>query len=121
MDMINYKRINYYNEVSKETIRNDEEVKDFMDLLYKSITKIDNFRISKNIVYKLTHPIKTIKNNSEYKRLKKIEKDFNNLVEYNVMYFNNDEFADLDEDLDVAAKYTKPNAVKKYIKSLNIK
>ena len=121
MNKTTYELIKYYDEVSKDNIRNDEEVIEFTDELYKKITKVSNFKFNEKIIYKILHPVKTLKNYNEYSRLKKIENNFNNLVEKNVMYFNNDEFADLDKDLNETAKYLKPNAVKKYIKSISLK
>ncbi len=116
-----FELINYYDKKSIEYLYEDKEIKSFKEELDEEFKIVNNFKYNKSIAYKLIHPIKTIKNYEKFKKVMKIDRDFNRLVTASVMNYNEDQFGNLEDDLEATAKFEKPKVIKKYIKTVSLK
>ena len=110
--------IEYYTELSKKEVMSVKEVKDFNDQLNDELSKVSNLKFNRNVFMKLAHPIKTIKNSFDYRRLNKIKTNFNYFMNSNVLQYVCEESGELTSDLDYAARYYKPKAAVEYVRTL---
>ena len=113
--------VNYYTEISKQESFKIKEVREFSDTLDDEFNRVVNLKFNRNIIQKIIHPFVTIKSNIDYRRLNKIKKEFNYYLDSSVLLYDNGDFGEPDKDLEGAATYYKPQAIKEYVKKVNIK
>ena len=110
-----------FDDKSKEIIDNMDSIKDFKNNLDEREKLVDNFNVNNNILKKLLHPVKLVKNYKESKRIKRIRNTFNNMYYTSVLSYVTEETGDLQVDLDNAAYKVKPAYIDNYVKSLKLK
>ena len=110
-----------FDDKSKEIIDNMDSVKEFRTDLDEKQKIVDNFNVNNNIIKKLLHPVKLVKNYNESKRLKRIRNTFNDMYYASVLTYVTEETGDLQVDLDNAAYKVKPAYMDAYVKSLKLK
>lgn len=113
--------VSYYTDLSKKELFKVKEINEFSLELNSEMERVSNLKFNRSIVKKLMHPITTIRANNDYKRLKKIQDEFNYYVDSSVLLYDNSEFGELENDLRSAAVYYKPKFVKEYVKKIKLK
>ncbi len=113
--------IDVYEIKSRKIIDDLSTVKEFKETMKEKQDKIKDFKVNNSVMYKLTHPVKVIKNTKESLRLKNIQSTFDYYYNSSVLKYITEENGDLTEDLDNAIYFEKPNYIVGYIKSLNLK
>lgn len=111
----------YYTDVSKKEVLETKEIKEFNKNLNKRLDQVANLKFRKGIVRKLIHPIRTIKNNSEYRYLVRVKSEFDSYVNSDVLMYVVEEQGDLVSDLEGAARYYKPKIIKEYVRTIKLK
>ena len=109
--------IDYYDQLSRVKALEDKEIKSFKDELDLKFTRVSNLKFNTSVVKKIIHPLRTIKNAINYKELKKVKQGFDEQLNKCVLELDTADNADLDEDLRIVVDHTKPEEIKKYIKS----
>ena len=108
----------YYTEISKREILENKEIKEFNEKLESELLRVSNLKFGSSVVSKLLHPIRTLKNNSEYKYLKTVRNEFDSYVASDVLMYVDEEHGDLVSDLESAARYFKPRLIREYVKTV---
>ena len=110
--------VSYYNEVSKAELKKRKEIVDFDTSVTGEISRIENLQVSN--IQKLLHPITTIRTMFRYKRLLKIKKQFDEIVNSDILMYDKEGSGDLEEALSGAAKFYKPQYVLDYVRSVRL-
>ena len=113
--------IDHYTEISKKEVMNVKEVKDFSEKLESELLYVTNLKYGRSMIQKIIHPIVTVKNNRNYKRLNILKEKFDSFVNSDVLQYVDEETGELATDLDYAARHTKPTMAKEFVKSLDFK
>ncbi len=109
--------VDYYTELSKRVALEDKVIKSFSDELDSKLTKINHLRINTSLGKKIMHPFRTIKNAANYKELSVIRRDLDLYINSDVMLYDNGDYGEPIEDLEGAATYYKPAAIREYVKT----
>ncbi len=112
--------IDEYDELSKQYIKSNKEVSDYLQYLSDKRYYLD-IELSKDKIELLKHPIKLVKNISERRRLIKIEKNLDEIINSPILYNCTEETGELKEDLEYASYKVKPGRVLSYMHSNKIK
>jgi len=110
------KLVREYEELSKIVIAEDKEIQGYAKELNERLSSLNNFKLNKTILTILIHPIKTMKNSSDLKRLTCIKSKFDEMLEANIVTYIDEETGVLEEDLEYASTSTKPKMLKLFIK-----
>lgn len=113
--------VNKYDSLSKYNIDRNELIRDFTENLDEKMERIKNFKYNKSTIYKITHPIKMIRNNIEYNRLTDVKKKFKDAYNSSIMLFVEEETGNLEDDLEYASRVVKPKFMENYVKQLYLK
>ena len=112
--------IDEYDELSKEYVRSKKEVNSYLQYLSDKRYYLD-IELSKKKTELLKHPIKLVRDLSERRRLVKIEKNINDIIDSPILLNCIEETGDLEDDLQYASYRVKPGRVLSYMRSNKIK
>jgi len=113
--------IKKYDTLSKENIYKSKVVSDFTENLDEKMELVNNFKYNTNLVYKLMHPFKLVKNIIDNSRLNSIKNEFNEIYDSSIMLYVNEETGNLHDDLEYASRVLKPKFIENYIKNIKLK
>lgn len=113
--------IEKYDLIGKQNIDKNKYISSFTENLDEKIERITNFKYNKSKIYKIMHPVKTIKNNLEYNKLTVIKNEIQEVYDSNIMLFVDEETGNLEEDLEYASRVVKPKYMENFVKRLKLK
>lgn len=113
--------VKYYTEMSRKEALDNESIREFNDEVNCELSIIENMRLNTDILHKLLHPYRLIKNNIRYKKLIKIRNKFEDILDSNVLMYASEETGDLESDLNSAAMVYKPKYIKDFVESVRVK
>lgn len=113
--------IDKYDEIGKKNIAKNKYVTGFVGDIDEKIEQINNLKFTKGLFYKITHPLKMIRNRYEYNRLVNVKSELKNIYDSNILLYIEEETGDLKDDLEYASRVVKPKYMENFVKHLKIR
>ena len=107
--------IEFYNKLSAEKMKDDFLVSNYRDVLHRREKYLNDLHLEYSTLSKvLCHPIIVVRIASQTRRLRKISKKLDSLVDSSVIDYVMDD-SNLEGDLIEAYRYYKPKRIKEFI------
>lgn len=114
--MVEENIIETYDKESRERIRDKESVSKYKKELENYRVHLRNIKLNySSILKKLCHPIIVLKTSSELKKVDKIERKLDEMLDSSLVMYFDEETGDLKEDLNNALEYYKPKHIEAFI------